>query len=85
MYVVDISVNNTLKSKAHRKNALLSAYITLQGYILTSLASLVVYPLFGIPLVISTALQIGIVLTVVAFASNYIALKVINKFENKEK
>ena len=67
-------INSTLKS----------LYITLQGYILTSLASLAVYPWFGIPLVLTTALQVGIILTVVAFVSNYIALKVINKLE-KEK
>lgn len=68
-------MNNTIKS----------IYITNQGYILTSLVSLVVYPWFGIPLVLTTALQVGIILTVVAFVSNVVALKIINKFENKEK
>lgn len=68
------NINSTLKS----------LYITLQGYILTSLASLVVYPLVGIPLVLTTTLQVGIILTVVAFVSNVVALKVISKFEREK-
>lgn len=60
-----------------------SIYLTLQGYIITSLASLIIYPAFGIPIVISTALQLGVIFTIIAFISNYIGLRVIAKFENK--
>lgn len=65
-------------------NTTKSIYITLAGYIITSLVSFfVVYPAMGIVVVFSQALIIGMMLTVVAFVSNLIVLSAISKFESK--
>lgn len=61
-----------------------SLIITILGYIITSLTSLVIYPLFGIPIVLSTALYLGIIFTALAFANNYLCLKYFEYLE-KEK
>lgn len=62
-------------------NTTKSIFLTAFGYIIGTIAQLIVYPLFGIPMILSTALQLGVIFTVVAFVSNYIALKVIAKLE----
>lgn len=62
-----------------------SLIITLAGYILTSLvAYFIVYPAFGITVLLLQSLLIGAILTGVAFASNYVCLMVFDKL-NKEK
>lgn len=61
-----------------------SLIITLAGYILTILvAYLLVYPAFGITVLLLQSLLIGIILTGVAFASNFLSLLLIEHFERK--
>lgn len=61
-----------------------SLIITAVGYVCTSLAAFfVVYPAFGITVVLSTALYLGIILTAVAYASNYCCMRMFEYLENK--
>lgn len=61
-----------------------SITITLAGYILTSLvAYFIVYPAFGITVLLLQSLLIGAILTGVAFASNFLSLVLIERFERK--
>lgn len=67
-------------------NTTKSIYITLAGYIITSLVSFfVVYPAMGIAVVFTQALLIGMILTVVAFVSNLVVLRIISRIEGKER
>lgn len=65
-------------------NTTKSIYITLAGYIITSLvAFFVVYPAMGIAVVFKQALIIGMILTAVAFVSNLAVLSIISRIEGK--
>ena len=65
-------------------NTTKSIYITLAGYIITSLVSFfVVYPAMGIAVVFTQALLIGMILTAVAFVSNLVVLSIISRIEGK--
>lgn len=61
-----------------------SLIITAVGYICTSLAAFfVVYPMFGITVVLSTALYLGIILTAIAYVSNYCCMRMFEYLESK--
>ncbi len=62
-----------------------SIIITIIGYTISAvLAYFVIYPAFGITIILSTALYLGVIFTVIAFASNLISIKIIEMIE-KEK
>lgn len=60
-----------------------SVIITIIGYIISAvLAYFVIYPAFGIAIILSTALYLGVIFTVIAFVSNLISIKIIEMIEN---
>lgn len=60
-----------------------SIIITIIGYIISAVLSyFVIYPAFGIAIILSTALYLGVIFTVIAFASNLISIKIIEMIEN---
>lgn len=59
-----------------------SIIITIIGYIISAvLAYFVIYPAFGITIILSTALYLGVIFTVIAFVSNLISIKIIEMIE----
>jgi len=60
-----------------------SIIITSIGYVIGLIAQFLIYPLFGLVVSLSNILSLGIIFTLIAFASNYISLKVIEYYENK--
>ena len=62
-----------------------SVIITIIVYVISAvLAYFVIYPAFGITIILSTALYLGAIFTVIAFASNLISIKIIEMIEKEE-
>lgn len=58
-----------------------SLVLTLVGYFFGVIGQLIIYPLFGISIVPTTALVLGLVFTCIAYCSNYLCLKLFDVLE----
>jgi len=61
-----------------------STTLTVVGYLAGIVGQLIFYPIFGLVVSLQGIFTLGFIFTVIAFASNYFTLKVIEYFE-KEK
>ena len=60
-----------------------SAISVLVGYLLTVVAQLFLYPLFGIKIGVGNSLVLSLLLVVIAFFKNYAIRRFFNRFPNQ--